>query len=589
MPLLLALAAFAASPPSVDDPLATKQKAKKDVALVIGVEDYAELPDAPGARLDAKAAEAFFRTTRGVKDVRRVDDPKGDDLAAAVGDAAKAVKGGGTLWVWFSGQGGLDEKSKRVLLGADGEGVPLDDIVATAGKSKAKQALVIVDAGFGGIGRTGDAIGAKKNPPAMAAPSVEKVTVWTASAGGDAATYYPAAAHGLFSWLVLGGLRGWADGSTGGARNGDVSFEEAQAFVDKQLRAMAGKGVSPYKDPRADWASFSMIKTATEEGPDKDTWADLAAAEKTRRVTEAQKKVLTEATARWKEIDAATAVAGPTADASLRGYVEAYDMATIQVDGVSVAVVVPEVAEARKRLDDFARAAAKAAGKKRGKRGKKPKVEVPPPPPSETAACLDLVKLEPAAMTGALTADQKECLEKRVLLEPKQTTRDKVSRVLLANAEGLGDQTEWMRLAGRHLEDIDRSDPDLCFKYALLLSRTDDVQEFDDVITWVDYALENKARWEGPLYMSRVYNLYRLRAETATRMWLDAEDAYISDRTEENGAETDRLRGIAKYSAKEWLDYGRTSNQPTDRAFVLCESSSGSRDYCQAPPEDPPK
>jgi hypothetical protein len=151
--------------------------------------------------------------------------------------------------------------------------------------------------------------------------------------------------------------------------------------------------------------------------------------------------------------------------------------------------------------------------------------------------------------------------------------------MLLVNADARGAVEEWTRLAARHLEDFDRSDPDLCFKFALVLSRGD-LEDAELVLRWADYALENKHMWEGPTYMSRVYNLLRLKAETATRLWHDAEDDFIADRTEENELAAERYRGLAKDSSREWLDYARSSAQPFERAFVLCESASGNAAFC---------
>ena len=60
-----------------------------------------------------------------------------------------------------------------------------------------------------------------------------------------------------------------------------------------------------------------------------------------------------------------------------------YDAATVPVDGAQVAVAVPYVADARARLDDFARQAAKAdkSKKKKKVRRKSAKSTAPPPPP----------------------------------------------------------------------------------------------------------------------------------------------------------------------------------------------------------------
>ncbi|MFN7145386.1 MAG: hypothetical protein ACK4YP_16555, partial [Myxococcota bacterium] len=173
------------------------------------------------------------------------------------------------------------------------------------------------------------------------------------------------------------------------------------------------------------------------------------------------------------------------------------------------------------------------------------------------------------------------CLDSRIAEEPLLTAKDKLSRMLMVNADAKGDLTEWTRLAARHLEDFDRSDPDLCFKFALVLSRGE-IEDAELVLRWSDYALENKHTWDGPTYMARVYNLLRLRAETATRLWHDAEGDFIDERTEDNELAAERYRGLAKDLAREWLDYARVSAQPIDRAFVLCESASGNAAFCKA-------
>ena len=201
--------------------------------------------------------------------------------------------------------------------------------------------------------------------------------------------------------------------------------------------------------------------------------------------------------------------------------------------------------------------------------------------PAGDNSCDDLVKLEPAAMMGQLSSGQAGCLEKRIGTESQQTTKDKVSRLLIANAENKGDKGEWERLIKRHLEDIDRSDPDLCFKYALHLSRGG-VGRAPGVIRWADYALENKAKWSGATYKSRVFSLYKLRAEAAGKLWQDAEKSYMeTDHSEENEAKAGKYRGQAKDYAREWLDYAKASEQDTKTAMALCVSASGNRAFCE--------
>ena len=590
--LLLFVFAALAAPPDVDIPLTGGPRVRKDAALVVSIEDYTFLPDVAGATHDGDAMAAWLGTARGLERITRLNNPDARALRQGLSEAVRSVRGGGMLWVYFAGHGTADAQGQRIFLTKEAapddlSSVALDDVVRAAGSSRAKQVLLVLDADFGGVGRGGEPLGIPEaHPSAFPTAPASNLVIWSGARGVEPAAGYPDASHGLFTWLVLGGLRGWADGGTGGKPNGEVTLEEAQAFVGKMSRQLGGKSWSPTAEVRAEVMKWSLVRsTNLEPGPDKEAWGVLAQSEKSRRVKEASDRLLSTATSDWLELAVITAVATPSGIEKLNGFIARYELAVVSVDGVDVAVNVPEVVDARLRLDGFARDARKAKGKKRSKKGSKTKVVAAPPPVSSTLACDDLVKLEPAAMGGELTPDQLTCLEVKLSTAAKQTDRDKVSRVLLANADGKGSTAEWMRLASRHLDEIDRSDPDLCFRYALTLSREGTIDDGDEVLRWSDYALENKARWEGPTYVARVYNLYRLRAETATRLWIDAEDELVTDRSDEAMAAADEARGLAKNSAREWMDYATAATQPTDRAFRLCETAAGSPDFCVSKPK----
>ncbi len=207
-------------------------------------------------------------------------------------------------------------------------------------------------------------------------------------------------------------------------------------------------------------------------------------------------------------------------------------------------------------------------------------VSMAPTSSSSQVLCDDLVALEPAALMGQLSVAVRECLESSLASAARQTDKDKMSRVLLMDSEARGDRKTWARLMKRHLEDIDRSDPDLCFKYAIYLSRRG-VGRAHGVIRWADYALENKANWTGSTYTSRFYALLKLRAEAANRLWKAAEESYVQNRDDEAETEADRYRGITKDYAREWLDYARASGQDTKNAMALCVSAAGSRQFCE--------
>jgi len=207
-------------------------------------------------------------------------------------------------------------------------------------------------------------------------------------------------------------------------------------------------------------------------------------------------------------------------------------------------------------------------------------IEAPTPPPDESGGdCNDLVALESPATMGQLSPQSRSCLEGRIASAPQPTTRGKASRLLLSDAEARGDKAEWQRLMKRHLEDIDRSDPNLCLKYAMFLSRGGG--DSWGVIRWSNYALENKQAWSGPTYTKYVYQLHRLRAQAATRLWQQSEKEFVESRAPEVEAEAAKRRGTAKDYAREWLDYARESAQDSTDASNLCVSAAGNAAFCE--------
>jgi len=189
--------------------------------------------------------------------------------------------------------------------------------------------------------------------------------------------------------------------------------------------------------------------------------------------------------------------------------------------------------------------------------------------------------MEPSALMGRLREGQVDCIEDR-MFTASQVDKDKLSRLLMVNSEANKDTREWERLVRRHLEEIDRSDPNLCFKYAVHLSKGG-VSRSYGVIKWTQYALENKSRWSGSTFKKRVTDLYRLRAQAASRIWEQANRDLInaaSNREDLKGKES-KARGQAKTFAKERLDYVRASGQDTRAAMAMCESAAGSRDFCE--------
>jgi hypothetical protein len=199
--------------------------------------------------------------------------------------------------------------------------------------------------------------------------------------------------------------------------------------------------------------------------------------------------------------------------------------------------------------------------------------------PVVEASCDDLITLESFAMMGQLGVERRKCLEARLSGEAQLTGQSKISRVLLNDAKARSDQADWERLMRRHLSEIDRSDPNMCLVYAIHLSRGG-VGRSSEVIRWTGYALENKAQWSGGAHTRNVYNLNKLRAQAAHRLWKAAEDRFTDDRSDANEAKAARYRNKAKTFAREWLDYAKASGKDTSQPMSMCVSAAGSTEYC---------
>ncbi len=597
-PVSLLLAASLAradevAPPPLDELDTSAPRSRRDAAVVLYTEDYANLPDVPDAARDGEAVIALL-VARGVDParIRSIENPTRAGIRADVSAAARDVKRKGTLWVYFAGHGLVDADVGRVLVGAEADpaapmdaSVPLADVVEFAAGSKADRVVILVDAPFNGRSRDGEPLfpdaEAEPAPPPAWVDADSRVSVWLAANGAERAPRWEAAGHGLFTYFAVGALAGWADALPAGP-DGKLTLAEAQAFVAKSMRAIGGTEPRPSKDARSEVGAWVLGQGGLAEAPPKEAMAALALAEKTRRVEAAQAALRASAAEDWATVGAAATTATPEATEALRGFVARWDTAVVTVDGAEIGVPVEQVVIARQRLDDWARQAKK--GKKR-RRGAPPKT-APPPQTASVAApkfditpCKDALALEPRAMMGEIGPDLEACVEARIASEPTQTTRDKLSRLLLVDAEASGDAAGWASLVERHLDVIDRSDPDLCFKWALHLSRGD-VDDAELVLRWVEYALDNKHVWTGTRHVARVFGLLQLRAETASRLWLAAEADFVEDRSDENSQLADHARGRAKDYAREWLDYARTSGQPEERARDLCDSAAGSREFC---------
>lgn len=182
----------------------------------------------------------------------------------------------------------------------------------------------------------------------------------------------------------------------------------------------------------------------------------------------------------------------------------------------------------------------------------------------------ELAVLEPLATKGALADAHKDCLEKGYRAASDTTVKNKISRVELVNAYAYSTK-EWATLVKRHLDEVDRSDPDIAYLYAFYLFNSDK-ENAPEVVRWTGVGLERaSAAWQGDTFVSRVYGLYKLRTLAANAMWADAEDQRAKGADPGN---VDTLRNDVKTYAREWIDFAKSAGRDPTESLQICLSAA---------------
>ncbi len=233
--------------PEVNRPLRTGLKSVNDAAVVVSIENYPML-DAqyavPYASSDGDGFQAFLTYTRGVPlaNIHRLQEKNAstEQIQRAFDRALKEAKGG-TLWFYFAGHGvSSPQDHDQLILGAE---VPMDEqlmanhalainaLQKLVDQSDVERAVFVIDACSIALGKRFAA------PVTMTLQANSKpIVLWTAASEGEKSGPIEQAGHGAFTYAALGALRGWADGELDGQKDGSVTTDEAQAFVNRFLR-----------------------------------------------------------------------------------------------------------------------------------------------------------------------------------------------------------------------------------------------------------------------------------------------------------------------------------------------------------------
>jgi hypothetical protein len=242
--------------PSIDEPLPALGGGEADAAVVVGVGDYAFLPDVPGASENAAAWQQWLVRTRGVPvgrvSILRDADATRERIVRQLKKATGDVKPGGTLWFVFVGHGApAPGGNDGVVLGVDTQqdtdsfgarGVAQQEVQQLVDGGAQGRAVLVFDACFSGT--TGDGSqplvrGVQATIP-VRRPATTTKTTTVLSASDSFAGPLPKVGRPAFSYVLLGALRGWGD------VDGAVSIDEAFSFTARSLSsALQGERRAP--------------------------------------------------------------------------------------------------------------------------------------------------------------------------------------------------------------------------------------------------------------------------------------------------------------------------------------------------------
>ena len=259
----------------------------KDAAVIVGLEEYDRLPSVTGARANAEAWHHWLAAVRGVPRDRiwRLVDrgARKREVQEALVDAASQIERDGILWFIWIGHGSPPEvgSDQNLLLsysadpgssGFGGEGIERGYVERTllGGDPNHHRGVMVLDACFSGKTSSGAALreGAQWAGGAaswVAAGVGGKITMLAAARGTEVAGPLPGAARPAYSYLLLGGLRGWGDKEYGRS-DGRVSLGEAHRYAVGALRTTLVGGRTQQPDAAGDLA-LDVAPSLGETGP----------------------------------------------------------------------------------------------------------------------------------------------------------------------------------------------------------------------------------------------------------------------------------------------------------------------------------
>jgi hypothetical protein len=232
--------------------------ARDAVAIIIGIQNYKRVPKADFANNDAKEFYEYAIRGLGIKpeNIKLLVDEEADEIEIVKAFQnwlpLQVTKNKTDVYVFYSGHGLPSEDGQSLYFlpyGVDKQflsrtAVGQKEVVSALVASKPKSVTMFIDACYSGQTRGGETLLASAKPIALKTDTnafPPNFTVISASANDQISSSSPELKHGIFSFYLMKGMEGDADGNKDGKITAGEMLEYLQDKVSRQAMSMSRK------------------------------------------------------------------------------------------------------------------------------------------------------------------------------------------------------------------------------------------------------------------------------------------------------------------------------------------------------------
>lgn len=222
------------------------------LAVVIGIRDYKDISDTKYADKDALTFIDYASNNLGImpENIKYlIDDSASNfDMEEVNIWLAKKVDKNTEVFLYYSGHG-FNNNGEALLLPFDFRTSLIEQ--SSIKKDKFIQDILLLnpehiyaffDACFSGLGREGEAlIAGLRNISIVEEKSIDNVTIFNSSSGSEFSSDFDKAGHGLFSYYLMKGLEGDADGNN----DQKITTSELYTFIEDNVSKTSGLKQNP--------------------------------------------------------------------------------------------------------------------------------------------------------------------------------------------------------------------------------------------------------------------------------------------------------------------------------------------------------